>query len=294
MHPQHAIAGPVGPIRGVGLFSGRRSSVWILPGAANAGIVFRTRAGVEVVPSPSGVSYVASWAGLPPGVPVRNTTLRAPGPGGTVAFVATIEHLMSALAGLGVWDAIVEIDADEVPILDGSALAFVDAIRPLLADTRSPRRGIVLEREVTVRRADACIRATPSRDGVPRFTYELDYGPGAPIPPSSASWAGSPEEYAASVAPARTFSLEQEAKAARSMGLFAHLTPRDMLVIGADGTPIDNRWRFPDEPARHKLLDLIGDLALLGAPLVADVVASRAGHALTHEFVREVLGSGQA
>lgn len=76
----------------------------------------------------------------------------------------------------------------------------------------------------------------------------------------------------------------------RSMGLFAHLTPREMLVLGADG-PIDNALRFEDEPARHKLLDLIGDLALVGAPLQADIVATRSGHALAHEAARAVLGS---
>jgi UDP-3-O-acyl-N-acetylglucosamine deacetylase len=126
------------------------------------------------------------------------------------------------------------------------------------------------------------------------YTYELDYGPPTPgvfaLGQQRATWDGSATQYASEVAPARTYCLEQEAMVMRSMGLFAHLTPREMLVLGTSG-PIDNALRFDDEPARHKLLDLIGDLALIGAPLQADVVATRSGHALAHEAARAVLGS---
>ncbi len=204
--------------------------------------------------------------------------------------IATIEHILAALVGLGIRDACITIDGPEVPILDGSAKPFVDLLRPMLIPAPLRVEPLVLDRPVEVRDGEASIRATPSDSPDEfSFTYNLDYGPGAPLKPHSATWCGSVSEFTNLIAPARTFSLRAEAEMARKMGLFPHLTPRDMLVIGDDGQPIDNAWRMDGEPARHKLLDLIGDLALLRRPLIANVVATRSGHRLTHEFCRKVL-----
>jgi len=148
----------------------------------------------------------------------------------------------------------------------------------------------VLREPVEVRAGEALIRATPLAPGEPlEYTYQLDYGPASPLPAQQASWRGDPHDFEATIAPARTFSLQREAEMAQSLGLFRHLSPEDLVVVGDDGTPISNAWRFEHEPARHKLLDLIGDLALLGRPLHTRVVATRSGHALTHEFCRRVL-----
>lgn len=280
------ISHPVGPFTGPGLFTGAPSSVTIAPAARGEGISIRRRGGDRLRAHVDFVNADTSWSGLPRGVPVRNTTL---GTGGST--VATVEHILSALAGLSIWDASIEIDGPEVPILDGSSLAFMHALAPVRRDTHRPVTPIVLTREVRVSEGNATMVATPRAPGPFPFsyTYRLDYGPGAPVKPHEASWTGGFNDYERSIAPARTFSPLKDALAARDAGLFKHLTPADVPVIGDDGKLVDNEWRFEGEPAAHKLLDLIGDLALLGAPLHADVVATRSGHALTHALCREIL-----
>jgi UDP-3-O-acyl-N-acetylglucosamine deacetylase len=297
---------PVGPLTGVGLFSGLPASLTIAPGALGGGIhLTHTQSGRTVGSADARVHTVtlsSAWTSLPPGVPVRNTTLDAtpgrpsldpptPAPG---RCIATVEHLLSALAGLGVWDAHVTIEGGpELPILDGSAEPFVRALLPALRAAPAPEP-IVLTRTIEVSGGGATITAGPPPHDRPlSYTYSLDYGPGSPIPAQRAAWTGSITDYAQGIAPARTFSLEAEARAARAAGLFAHVSPRDMLVIGDDGAPIENTWREEHEPARHKLLDLIGDLALLGRPLHATVVAHRSGHALTHELCRRIVAEAR-
>lgn len=279
-------------LHGTGLFSAKPAAVAFVPAACATGVRFVVNGGF--VPAlVDRVTGDTSWSGLPAGFPVRNTTLC----GTQSRVVATTEHVMSALAGLGLWHVDVHLEGVECPILDGSAAGFVDALREVPAG--APMPPLLLTRRVEVKDdRGASIVAEPLGDGeLARYTYELDYGAASPVRPQAASWDLSRSTYIHDVAPARTFSLLAEVEAARRAGLFAHLTPRDMLVVGDDGRPIDNAWRFPDagcvstEPARHKLLDLIGDLALLGRPLHARVVARRSGHALTHQFCRAVLAS---
>lgn len=280
-------------LHGTGLFSAKPAAVTFVPAACATGLRFIVN-GVAVPALVDHVTSDASWSGLPAGFPVRNTTLRS---GDAARTVATTEHVMSALAGLGLWHADVHLDGVECPILDGSAAAFVDALGLFPAGVPTPP--LVLTRRVMVRddRGASIVGEPLSAGEHARYTYELDYGPASPVKPHAASWDLSRSTYITEVAPARTFSLLAEVEAARRAGLFAHLTPKDMLVVGDDGRPIDNEWRFPDagctstEPARHKLLDLIGDLALLGRPLHARVVARKSGHALTHQFCRAVLAS---
>lgn len=202
----------------------------------------------------------------------------------------TAEHVLSALCAMGVTDVLLEIDGPEVPIGDGSAAMFVEAIeRAGLQDHGEPLPPLVIDREITVQAGNGRISAMPRQAAGWRFRYELDYGPTGPIPAQAAEHEGpDAAAYAREIAPARTFCLQSEAEAMRAMGLFTALTPRDMLVFGPSG-PIDNELRFENEPARHKLLDLIGDLSLAGRPLQVDVVAVRAGHALNHEMARRLI-----
>ncbi|HEX2839250.1 MAG TPA: UDP-3-O-acyl-N-acetylglucosamine deacetylase [Phycisphaerales bacterium] len=280
-------------LHGTGLFSAKPAAVTFVPAACATGLRFVVDGAVV----PALVDHVTtdtSWSGLPAGFPVRNTTLRS---GNAARPVATTEHVMSALAGLGLWHMDVHLDGVECPILDGSAAGLVDALGSFPASVPTPP--LVLTRRVEVRddRGASIVGEPLGKGERARYTYELEYGATSPVRPQAASWDLSRSTYISDVAPARTFSLLAEVEAARRAGLFAHLTPRDMLVVGDDGQPIDNEWRFPDaecvstEPARHKLLDLIGDLALLGRPLHARVVARRSGHALTHQFCRAVLAS---
>lgn len=278
------LARSVGPITGLGLFSGRPGSVVIHPGKGDGLIRFVSVDGTAIATADAAhVTTDTAWSGLPPGVPIRNTTLLADN--GSRCF-ATTEHLMAALNGLGVLEATVELDGPEVPILDGSALPFVNAVTPALVPAPRPFRPIILDREVRIEHQGASIIATPS--DTCSITYQLDYGPTSPLKTHAATWNGSPEAFAKIIAPARTFSLRAEAEMAKKMGLFPAFSPKDLPVVGDDGELIDNAWRFPGEAAAHKLLDLIGDLRLASRPILATIVATRSGHALAHGFCKQI------
>ncbi len=305
-----------GFIAGRGLFTGREASIAFGPGDGLAFVV----AGRQIA---AHVQQVVPANGPLGG---RSTNIQH-----ASASALTVEHAMSALAGLNIWDASVTLravddagaESIEVPILDGSALDFVRAIdaaglvcastdaeadessskpridraergkaEPTPPPRPSPHHGrgstrLVRPIRVEDPKTGAFIEARPSESL--RYRYELSYPPGSGIGEQSAEWSGDARDYRTNIAPARTFCLEREAQAMKAAGLFTHLTPRDMLVIAPDGRPIDNKLRFNNEPARHKILDLIGDLALLGGRLIADVRAVRSGHALTHELCRRVM-----
>ncbi|QYK47796.1 MAG: UDP-3-O-acyl-N-acetylglucosamine deacetylase [Phycisphaeraceae bacterium] len=268
-------------LTGIGLFTGQPSTVILRPATSRTGLAFTL--GPATFPAsidrlaPSPIPAFAHH-------PARHTCLAAPdGPA-----LATVEHALSALVGMGITDATVESFGPELPIFDGSSLRFVEQIRAVgSVPSETPATDpITLDAPISIENDGASILISPRHTPGISYTYRLAYP--APIGEQSAHWDGRPETYAADIAPARTFSLEHEARAMRSLGLFQSFTPRDMLVIGPEG-PIDNTLRYPDEPARHKLLDLIGDLALAG-PLMprlqADIVATRSGHALAHAAAR--------
>lgn len=275
---------------GVTLFTGVAAAVVIRPG--RDGIVFRR---VDVAGSgeiPADGRHV---------VPESRRTVLSADPRDTgAATVQTVEHVLSALAGMGVTDAVVELRGPEIPIGDGSALPFVEAIRAAgvvpVADAAAGREAAVVREPIVIQDGAARIEATPTERRGLELTYRLEYPPGAPIPTQEASMfvpLGMPgDKYEEEVAPARTFCLRQEAEAMRAMGMFKHLTPKEMLVIGEQG-PIDNALRFGNEPARHKLLDLLGDLSLCGRPVVGRVVATRTGHAHNHEMARRLAELGR-
>ncbi len=266
---------------GIGLFTAAAGRVRIVPAEPGSGIRF---ARVDLDPSrlvPALVTHVF----VDPRLPGRNTSIIAdasrPAARDNPA-IATIEHVMSALAGLRVTDVVVEVEGPEVPIVDGSAGPIVEAILGAgLVEVDAPLAR-VLDRTIVVGEAPgATITLEPSERT--EFEYRLDYG-GDSLPEQRASFVmdapGSGEEYARAIAPARTFCLAREAEMLRRAGLFGHVTTREMLVVGADGRPIDNEWRMELEAARHKLLDLIGDLALAGVEVRCRVRSDRGGHAL--------------
>lgn len=270
---------------GPALFSGRDAAITVHPAPPGTGL----RCRIGHAEGPATVAHLSdrpahpAFAGRRP----RCTSIDVDG-----ATVAMTEHAMGALAGLGITDAVLETDpfpgtnAGELPIFDGSALDLTRSIRAVGTTDHGSVEPIVLRRPIEVVAGDAVITCEPF-DGID-YTYHLDYGPDAPIPPSTARWTGDADDFADRIAPARTFSAQADAEQAKAAGLFTRFTPADLLVIGPGG-PIDNAWRFPDECARHKLLDLIGDLALLGRPLHARVRAHRSGHADTHALSRQIL-----
>jgi UDP-3-O-[3-hydroxymyristoyl] N-acetylglucosamine deacetylase len=253
-------------VAGSGYWSGQPCRVDFLPAAAGTGLVFlRTVAGVPVR--------------IPVGVENRveasaRTNLAVAGVG-----VQMVEHAASALAGLGIDCCVVRVSAEELPGLDGSAREFVAA----LADAGVERLGppvepLVVREPCRVADDTAWIEALPPVHPGLSIEYELDYGPG-PIGRQSLALRISPETYRTELAAARTFITQVEAERLRAAGLGATATTSDLLVFGPDG-PIDNPLRWPDECVRHKVLDLVGDLTLVGRPVHAHVRASRSGHRL--------------
>lgn len=270
---QRTIARPA-EVRGIGFLTGKMVRVRFLPAPAFTGVVFvRTDMGRAQLSA-----HVANVAGTH-----RRTTL-GDGPLG----VGLVEHVLAALAGLHVDNCRIELDAPEPPGLDGSAQGFVDALidagttlqdetRPVWAPT-SP---------ITVAHAGATLTLHPPENAEFRASYFLDYGAFAPICPQSYTQDLTPESFINEIACCRTFLLEHEAIQLREQGIGRRTTYSDLLVFGPDG-PINNRLRFANEPARHKVLDIIGDLSLAGHLICGHVVAYRSGHPLNVELAREV------
>ncbi|MCX5661672.1 MAG: UDP-3-O-acyl-N-acetylglucosamine deacetylase [Planctomycetota bacterium] len=272
---QHTIARSA-TVTGLGLFSGHPVTVVFRPAPANHGIVF-VRTDMERAQVPALVGHVLKRA--------RRSALRCGD-----ATIETCEHCLSAIAGLNIDNLIIEIDAAEFPGLDGSSLPYVEAL--LAAEVQAqdaPRRKLVVTEPVVVRQDDAVLAAVPCEEPGMQLVYDLHYGSDTSLGRQVAVFDFGKGDYVKDIAPARTFVLEAEAKALRAAGLGTHLTPMDVLVLGPQGPVGGNSYRFPDEPARHKMLDLIGDLYLLGAPIQGRIIAYKSGHWLNHALVRQLI-----
>jgi UDP-3-O-[3-hydroxymyristoyl] N-acetylglucosamine deacetylase len=258
-------------LSGHGLHGNRPCSVRLMPVNAPTGLVF--------VYTPTGVEIPVK-AGLA-GDLVLSTTLVKDG-----VRLQTIEHLLSALAGLEVEHLRIEVDAEELPILDGSAAPWVEAILGAgLRTLHGRRRFIKVTRPVEVRNGDRWIRVLPF-DGQ-RLRYTIDF----PIPAlgrQSRELSLTPEKYRRELGSARTFCLAQEIDQMRARGLALGGSLDNAVVFGAEG-PLNESLRYEDEAVRHKMLDLVGDLALLGAPLLGLVEAHAAGHALHVALAQAIL-----
>lgn len=273
---QHTIAKPAS-LSGKGLFHGVEATLTFRPAPPNHGVVFvRTDMGRQEIPAL--VNNVVKRT--------RRTTLRC-----GEATVETCEHVLSAVAGLRIDNLIIEIDGPEVPAMDGSAKPFFDALHDAgMTELEQPRRKLVVKEPVLVRQGEAMIAALPSANPDMEIVYELDYSTQCPvIGRQLRTFDFANGNYAHDIAPSRTFSLQHEAEAARKAGMFGHLTPDEALVIGDSGPLGNNRLRFDDEPVRHKVLDLIGDLYLLGAPIQSRIIAYKSGHPLNHRLVRALI-----
>jgi UDP-3-O-[3-hydroxymyristoyl] N-acetylglucosamine deacetylase / 3-hydroxyacyl-[acyl-carrier-protein] dehydratase len=263
-------------VRGVGFLTGADVHLRFRPASSDAGIKF-IRADLPGRPQvPAHISHVVPRQ--------RRTTIQ-----NGDAVVEMVEHVMAALAGLRIDNCLIEIDAAETPGCDGSSQAFVEALGEAgVVEQDRPRETLAIDRPVTVREGEATLSAEPGAGDRLVLTYNLDYGPDAPIGRQSRLVDDFPESFREELAPSRTFLLESEAKALREAGIGSRTTASDLLVFGPDG-PIDNALRFPDEPVRHKILDMVGDLALIGKDLTGHVVAHRSGHQLNAALVRELL-----
>ena len=298
---RRTINAPTPWLRGIGLFTGAACAVRFTPGDANtpdasdasapgAMIVFQRVDHPGSAPIEATVGSLSDAPVHPAfaSMPARCTTLASPDePRITVALT---EHALAAAYGLGLTDLIIEAEGPEIPILDGSSLPFALALRAAgVRELGLPVEPIRLSRPVRVDAGGASVTAEPlaSEDAHAEWRYDLAYPGHALLGSMRADWHAA-NDFCETVAMARTFALEAEARAMREAGLFAHVDPSDALVIGERG-PLAGGLRTPDEPARHKLLDMVGDLALLGRPLLARVHADRSGHALNHALARKIL-----
>jgi UDP-3-O-[3-hydroxymyristoyl] N-acetylglucosamine deacetylase len=201
-------------------------------------------------------------------------------------LISTTEHLLSAFIGTGIDNAIVELDNLELPILDGSARPFVDAIRKVgIRKQRRPRTYLRIRRELELREGDKFIAVYPAD------TYSVSYSINFAHPligKETFSVDLSDGNYLSEIAPARTFGFLHEAEAMRQQGLIRGASQENAIVITRDAL-MNPPLRFRDEFVRHKVLDLIGDLALLGKQILGNVVADRAGHAMHTALVSRIL-----
>ena len=264
-------------IAGRGLFHGIDAKVRLLPADPNTGIVFRR---VDLKDRPEVAAHVDNVVSS-----ARRTVLASH----TGAIVETVEHLMAAMAGLQVDNCLVEINAIEVPAVDGSSMPFCEAVLAAgLVQQSSERTCLAVEEShgVNDRAGEQWIEVIPAYDGISTADYRLDYGPQSPLASQSFSVELTPAAFLRDIAAARTFVLEDEVAALQQSGFGRHLTGRDLVVFDAEGTVIDNKLRWQDEPVRHKILDCIGDLALSGRAFVGRVVARRSGHKLNHVMAK--------
>jgi UDP-3-O-acyl N-acetylglucosamine deacetylase len=270
-------------VRGVGFLTGADIRLRFHAAPADAGISF-LRADVQPhTQIPARFTYVTSTN--------RRTSLGYP-----PHQVALVEHVMAALTGLRIDNCLVELDAPEPPGLDGSSKGFVEVLRRAgtVLQPGAPRVIWGVADPVIVSAGGASLAFHPGPENELKISYLLDYGLDSPIGKQSHTQLINPERFANDLADCRTFLLESEAIEMQRQGLGSRTTHSDLLVIGPHG-PIDNHYRHGDELARHKILDIVGDLGLLGADLRGHVVAYRSGHPLNIELLRALTGSaGQA
>ena len=257
---------------GTGLHSGVPVTIRILPAPAATGIVFE-RSDLDRFAIPASWRHVArvSYA----------TSLMRQG-----VLISTTEHLLSVLYSMGIDNARVEIDNLEVPILDGSGLPFVRLIRQAgIRQYRRKRRYLRIRRPVSVEDKGRRISILPAESF--RLTCDTDYP--EPVGRQSLEMEVTPQRYAAEIAFARTFGWEHDLDQMRNMGLIRGASLENAVCFTADGVLNPEGLRAPDECCRHKALDLIGDLALLGRPLLGHVIAERAGHFMHAALVKTIM-----
>ena len=257
-------------IEGVGLHSGHPVVAHFRPAPPDHGLVFY-RVDHPETPIPARLESASSFD--------YATTLSSRG-----VSIGTVEHALSAALGVGLDNCRIEIEGPEVPILDGSALPFVRLFHAAGFERQGmPVRRLPLPGPVEVSRHDRFLSYRPDGPGL-TITYEIDF-PHPAVGRQDMTVSVRPEDYAARIAPARTFGFARDVEALRARGLARGGSLHNAVVLDETGI-VSGPLRFRDEFVRHKILDLLGDLALLGRPLEGHIHARKAGHALHIEFAR--------
>ena len=262
---------------GIGLHSGSKVTLSLRPAPADFGIRFRRAdlGGLEVPATADHVGGINYATGL----------------SRDAVKVDTVEHLLAALVSLGVDNAIVELNSPEVPIMDGSAAPFIYLIQEAgVRALNAPRKFLKVLRPITLSRGDKRIALYPSDHF--KVTYSIAYDHPM-LRHQSRTIRLSEESFVEEIAPARTFTFLNDVERLRQQGLALGGSLENAIVIGDTGI-LNNALRFDDEFVRHKILDVIGDMALIGRPLIGHLVAHRGGHALHTAFAAQVLAQTDA
>lgn len=263
-------------LAGIGLHSGRPAMVRVVPAPAGHGLVFHR---VDLPGSPA----------IPARFDLVTETQLSTALGPADARVQTVEHLLAALYGMGISDARIEVNGPEVPVLDGSALPYVEAIRDVGVRVLDGVRLVMPLPQVGLVDGDKAISVVPATTAT--ITYVVDYG--HPLAgPQIFQRTLTPAVFAAEIAPARTFGFMRDVEAMRAAGLAKGGSIENAVVIGEDA--YSSPLRFADEMVRHKALDLIGDLALLGGFWTGHVIVVKGGHKLHNELAREAMRQFEA
>lgn len=250
-------------IEGIGLHSGTTVRMTVRPAQANSGIRFRR---VDMAGAPEIAAHISA---------VVRTSLATTLSAGE-AHVATVEHVLSALAGIGLDNAVIEVDSFEVPIMDGSVRPLVEALLTVGLDPQdAPRRVYRVEKPIRVGSDDRWIRVEPAEAMLVDLT--LDYAHSS-IGRQQFLYRHATDHYVTQIAPARTFTTEQDLDAVRAAGFGLGGSLDNAIVATQDGVANPEGLRFADEFARHKVLDVVGDFALIGGPIVGKITAYRSGH----------------
>jgi UDP-3-O-[3-hydroxymyristoyl] N-acetylglucosamine deacetylase / 3-hydroxyacyl-[acyl-carrier-protein] dehydratase len=269
-----------GKISGRGLFGGEESQVVFRPAPEDAGIVFVRTDVAGAVRIPAVAPNIAERS--------RRTSIKK----GDIS-IETVEHCLAAIRALDIDNVIVEVEGSELPSPECSSAAYVAALRQAdVVEQKSPQKEFVIRKPISLSAGDATIYALPHADGGLNITYDLDYSAHPGIGRQIYSYRLTPESFEKSMAPARSFLLEAEARQFQARGIGAHVGPQDILVVDSEG-PIKNSYRWPNECVRHKIVDLIGDLTLVGRPIVGRIVAYKSGHALNQQLVRKLYDMAQ-
>jgi len=269
---QRTIGGYIS-IGGIGLHSGRKVKITLRPAPENSGYIFVNTE--QAFPT----EIVASFDKV-----VDTTLATTIGDGNTQ--IKTIEHLISAFRGMDIDNVIVEVEGDEVPIMDGSSAPFVYLIKKAgVVEQKRLRKFIIVKNQIRFYEDDKYIEILPSDDFKIEFTIDF---PHPLIGKQSFFYHASPENYEKEIAKARTFGFYNEVEYLKSKGLALGGSLENAVVIGKDGILNEEGLRFKDEFVRHKILDLIGDIALLGYPVIGHIRAYKSGHALNNKLCKEL------
>lgn len=269
------------PFEGVGLHTGRPVAMVLHPAASNTGIVFR-RTDAEGC----GVTIPAKWDQVE--VSPLNTRLVSD----SGFFVSTIEHVMAALAGTGVHNAVIDIDGPEVPIMDGSAASFVRGIvRVGVVQQSAPVRAIEILREVEVSEGDARARLQPATSL--QIDFEIAFEDQA-IGHQHKTMNLANGSFVRELCDSRTFCREADVRSMRDRGLALGGTYENAVVVSGAKVLTPGGLRHADEAVRHKMLDALGDLYTAGAPILGRYSGHKAGHALTNKLLRALFSDESA